>query len=200
MRILLLCSVLFFAALPPSAARTLDIYFIDVEGGQATLLVAPSGESLLVDTGWPGFQGRDAERIVAAARAAGVKQIDYLLVTHCHRDHVGGAVDLAARMPIINFVDHGPSVETDESAKELFAAYRQVRDQGRHILVKPGDKIPIKGLDIEVLTAAGREIAKPLSGAGQKNPGCSAADRQEDDPSENARSVGILIRYGKFRL
>ena len=92
--------------------KPLDIYFIDVEGGQATLLVAPSGESMLVDTGFPGYEGRDLARIEATAKQAGVSRIDYLVVTHYHTDHVGNVPALAPRIPIRTFVDHGPTVET----------------------------------------------------------------------------------------
>src|SRR5207249_2548412 len=127
--------LLVFAALTPGARASrpllhgsvgdaFDVYFIDVEGGQATLTVSPSGQSLLVDTGWPGFKGRDAARIAATAKAAGVKRIDYLVITHYHLDHVGGVPELARRIPIVHFVDHGPSVETDKGGSELFAAYR----------------------------------------------------------------------------
>jgi len=182
------------------AAETLQVYFIDVEGGQATLFVSPSGESMLVDTGWPDAQGRDAERIVAAARLAGVKQIDYLVVTHYHMDHVGGVPQLAARIPIRTFVDHGPSVEHDAEADQLFAAYASVRDKGKHLLAKPGEVIPIRGIKVQVLTAAGEEISSPLPGAGAPNPFCAGAKRKDPDPSENARSVGMLITYGKFRM
>src|ERR1700757_344198 len=98
------------------AARTLDAYDIDGEGGKSILIVSPSGESMLVDTGWPGFNGRDADRIVAAAKLAGVKQIDYLVITHYHADHVGGVPQLYDRIPIRNFVDHGASVETGKQA------------------------------------------------------------------------------------
>src|SRR5262245_55733240 len=91
------------------AAKTVEIYFVDVEGGQATLVVAPSKQSLLVDTGWAGFNARDATRIAAAAKRAGVKQIDYLVVTHYHDDHVGGVPQLVAKLPVRTFVDHGES-------------------------------------------------------------------------------------------
>ena len=182
------------------AAGTLEVYFIDVEGGQATLFVSPSGESMLVDTGWPDAQGRDAARIVAAARLAGVKQIDYLVVTHYHMDHVGGVPQLAARIPIRTFVDHGPSVEHDAEADQLFAAYTSVRDEGKHLLAKPGEEIPIGGIRVQVLTAAGEEISSALPGAGAPNPLCAAAKRKDPDPSENARSIGMLITYGKFRM
>jgi len=182
------------------AAEPLEVYFIDVEGGQATLFVSPSGESMLVDTGWPDAKGRDAGRIAAAARIAGVKQIDYLVVTHYHMDHVGGVPQLAARIPIRTFVDHGPSVEHDAEANQLFAAYASLRDKGKHLLAKPGEVIPIRGITVQILTAAGDEISSPLPGAGTPNPLCAGAKRKDADPSENARSIGMLITYGKFRI
>ena len=188
------------AAAQTKPDKTLDMYFIDTEGGQSTLFVSPSGETMLVDAGWPGFNGRDAERIVAAAKRAGVTRIDYLLVTHYHADHVGGVPQLAARIPVRNFIDHGPSVEHGQGADELFAAYTHTREAGRHILARPGEKIPIRGLDVEIVTAAGDEISSPLADAGAPNPDCAATPLREADPSENARSVGTLITFGKFRM
>ncbi len=200
MRQLILSLFFLLSSLTAGAGKTLDVYFIDVEGGQATLVVSPSGESLLVDTGWPGFEGRDAERIAAAAKSAGLKRIDYLVVTHYHRDHVGGVPELAERIPIKTFVDHGPSVETREAARELFATYRALRSKGEHIVAKPGDKIPIKGLDVQVVASAGEVIKAPLPGAGAANPLCAETKPRAEDTGENAQSVGILITYGMFRL
>src|SRR5262245_12171881 len=117
----LLLSLLLVPQLP--AAKSLDVYFIDVEGGQATLFVSPSGESMLVDTGWAGFNSRDADRIAFAAKKAGVKKIDYLVITHFHADHVGGVPQLAAKLPIRNFVDHGDTVETSPNSAALFRTY-----------------------------------------------------------------------------
>ena len=182
------------------AAQALHVYFIDVEGGQATLLVSPSGESMLVDAGYPGFDGRDANRIAATARAAGVSQIDYMLVTHYHNDHVGGVLPLAARLPIKTFVDHGPSVETGEQPAALFAGYVETRAKGRHLLVHPGDRVPIAGLDVRVVSANGDVLSAPLPGAGEGNPLCDSYKPKEPDPTENARSVGTVISYGSFRL
>jgi beta-lactamase superfamily II metal-dependent hydrolase len=200
MRTTITTILVFLLCTPARAAQTLEVYFIDVEGGQATLFVPPSGESMLVDAGFPDLGGRDADRIVSAAKLAGVKQIDYLVVTHYHGDHVGGVPQLAARIPIRTFVDHGPSVENNPPADLLFSAYQSVRDKAEHILAKPGDWIPIQGINVQVLTAAGNEISKPLPGAGAPNPLCAGVKRKAHDPSENAQSVGMLITYGKFRM
>src|SRR6184192_2629395 len=121
-----LACALLSAAVAGAESKSLQIYFVDVEGGQATLIVSPSGQSLLIDTGWAGFNGRDSDRIVAAARVAGVKQLDYLLITHYHRDHVGGVAELADRMKIGTFVDHGPNQEDSDVTREDYAAYQKV--------------------------------------------------------------------------
>src|SRR5260370_490490 len=190
---------LILTALLP-AAKTLDVYFIDVEGGQATLLVSPSGQSMLVDTGWSGFKNRDADRIAAAAKLAGIKQIDYLVITHFHTDHVGGVPQLAAQLPIKHFVDHGPNNETGAQPDALYAAYKNAWGSSEHIVVKPGDKIPVKGLDVQVLTANGDLIKTPLAGAGTPNPLCGQDKPRAVDTSENARSTGTLITFGTFRM
>jgi competence protein ComEC len=201
---LLLLASLAVAVTPRTAVaqseKPLDIQFIDVEGGQATLIVSPSGESLLVDTGYPGFDGRDADRIAAAVKQVGLSKIDYLVITHYHADHVGGVPALAARVPIGTFVDHGPTVEEGERPAALFAAYLETRNKGRHLLVRPGDSLPVKGLDVRFVSAAGDLITKPLPGAGQANPLCRDYKAADPDPTENARSVGMVIAYGSFRL
>src|SRR5271167_211810 len=150
----------------PFSAKTLEIYFIDVEGGQATLIVTPTGHSLLIDTGWRGFDGRDADRIVQAAKSAKVKQIDYVLITHYHRDHVGGVPQLADRMKVGTFIDHGPNMEDARVVKEDYTDYVKIlqRVPIEHMVVKPGDTIPLKGVTVEILTAAGEHIQSPLAG------------------------------------
>jgi competence protein ComEC len=180
--------------------KPLKIDVLDVEGGQATLIVSPSGESLLVDTGWPGNNGRDADRIAAAAKAAGVSRIDYLVITHFHTDHVGGVPQLAAKMPIGTFVDHGDTVEHDAAGDALYKSYIAARDKAKHLLVKPGDTIPIKGLDVRVVTAGGDAIKTALPMGGQPNALCTGAPMRDPDPSENARSVGIVVTLGAFRF
>ena len=182
------------------AAQELSVYAIDVEGGKATLYVSPSGQSMLLDTGYEGFGNRDADRIVAAAKAAGVKQIDYLVITHYHADHVGGVPQLAAKMPIRNFVDHGKNFETIKDVGEVYGNYLAVRAKGNHIVVKAGDRIPIEGMDVEVVTASGEAIQQPLPGAGQPNPLCADYRPIAPDTGENSYSIGIAIVFGKFRL
>lgn len=200
MRVLQTILLALAAATTLPAAKNLEIYFIDVEGGQSTLFVAPSGESLLIDTGWPGNNSRDANRIAAAAKHAGVKTINFLLITHFHMDHVGGVPQLCEKMPVRTFIDHGEDVEHDQQAKELYAAYAEYRAKGQHILAKPGMTIPVKGLEVQVLTADGDEIENALAGAGQPNPLCANAPLRAPDPTENARSVGTLITFDKFRI
>src|SRR5579871_5340845 len=153
---------------PVQAAKTLQMYFIDVEGGQATLIVSPSGHSLLIDTGWRGYDGRDADRIAQAAKAAKIKQLDYVLITHYHRDHVGGVPQLADRMKVGAFIDHGPNMEDARVVKEDYSDYVKIlqRVTIKHIVVKPGDSIPLKGVNVQVLTSAGDHLQSPLSGAG----------------------------------
>src|SRR4051812_39190835 len=126
---------LYFATLVSAKPKPLQIYFIDVEGGQSTLVVSPAGQSLLIDTGWPGFDGRDANRIMAAAKSAGVKKLDYVLITHFHRDHVGGVVQLADRMPIDTFVDHGPNKEDSDVTREDYGAYSKLLDKHHHLVL-----------------------------------------------------------------
>lgn len=181
-------------------AQSLQVFAIDVEGGKSTLFVSPSGQSMLVDAGYDGFKERDAARIVAAAKAAGVRQIDYLVITHYHKDHVGGVPQLAAQMPIRNFVDHGKNFETVKDNGGVYNAYVTQRAKGHHSEVKAGDTIPITGMLVQVVTASGKAIASALPGAGQPNPLCSSYQPIKPDSGENAHSIGMLITYGNFRL
>jgi beta-lactamase superfamily II metal-dependent hydrolase len=181
------------------ADRTLQVYFIDAEGGHATLYVSPSGQSMLVDTGYGGFEGRDAMRIAAAAARAGVRQIDYLVTTHYHGDHVGGVSEVAARLPIRNFVDHGPTSERGERAAP-YDAYLRVRATGTHIEARPGDRIPVAGLDVRVLSAGGNLLSVPLAGGGGPNPLCATFKPMKDETSDDAYSVGTLVTFGAFSL
>jgi competence protein ComEC len=187
----------FAAAASP---KSLQIYFVDVEGGQATLVVSPSGQSLLIDTGWPGYEGRDADRILAAVHQAGIKQLDYVLITHYHRDHVGGVPQLVDGIKVGTFVDHGPNMEDSEVTRTDYAAYEKAIAGHAHVVVKPGWGLPIKGLEVRVLAAAGDHLTSPLAGAGKANPYCASEPAAAADSTENARSVGVLITYGQFRF
>ena len=175
--------------------EALQVYFVDVEGGQATLIVAPSGQSLLIDSGFPGE--RDAGRIAAAAAEAGLDLIDYHMVTHLHGDHLGGTPALANRMPILNYVDVGAPIDPGAAT---YQAYAGVRARGRHILARPGDRIPVDGLDVQIVTADGTALAEPLPGAGQPNPLCRDFTPLPPDGGEDARSVGVMIRHGNFSM
>ena len=143
--------------------------------------------------------------VIAAATEAGVRQIDYLVVTHYHGDHVGGVPAIAARLPIRNFVDHGETVEHTPAGQKLYDDYLREAAKGNHIVVKPGDKLPLTQLSNDriewtILSAAGSAIDKALPGAGKANPFCDAFKPKAADPSENAQSTGSRIVYGKFRL
>jgi competence protein ComEC len=201
-----LIALLTLAALvaPPAAqtrSKTLDIYVVDVEGGNATLFVSPSGESLLMDTGNGGAAAtRDADRMMAAIKDSGITQIDHLITTHWHGDHFGAMAELAARIPIRHFIDHGPSVQS-QPASDVFLqkVYPGLYAKATHTVAQPGDRIPIAGLDWRVVTAAGQAIKTSLPGAGRANPYCAAFKPQDPDPTENAQSVGSVVTFGRFR-
>ena len=181
-------------------ARNLDIYWVDVEGGGATLIVTPEGQSLLVDTGNPAPDDRDAKRIFQAAQKAGLKKIDYLMITHFHGDHVGGVPALVKLIPIEHFLDHGDSIEAqDPRSGGAWAAYKTVA-AGKRTTLKPGDKLPLKGLDAVVVSSNGQIIASPINGGGAANPNCAGAVQHPADKTENQRSAGILLTYGKFKF
>jgi beta-lactamase superfamily II metal-dependent hydrolase len=186
-----------------SKTDALRVYFIDVEGGQSTLFVTPAGQSLLIDTGWPGSGGRDADRIVAAAKEAGISKIDYVLITHYHVDHAGGIPQLLERIPVGTFLDHGPNREMDKGITEKdYAVYQQALATGKykHLEPKPGDILPIEGITAKVITADGNAIDKPLPGAGETNPFCAQSEVRPADQTENSRSLGIEITFGKLKI
>jgi competence protein ComEC len=204
-----------------AAGGQLDIYFIDVAGGQSTLIVTPARETLLIDAGWAGQGGfesrpgdpasaRDPGRIVAAMRDAGVEWIDYLLVTHFHRDHIGGIPELAQLVPIRTFIDHGSAYPPDDRAKPdlvdaLDAAayddYLPVRAQGRHLRPKPGDRLPLKGVRTVVVSADRSILPRALPGSGGRNVACAPSPQTTSYPGdENLRSTGLVLEFGKFRF
>jgi competence protein ComEC len=196
--------VLLFSLLLP-AAKTLDMYVIDTEGGKALLIISPSGQSMLLDTGFPGNNDRDTNRIVEAAKAAGVKQLDILVTTHYDGDHVANTPSVVAKIPVVTFVDHGPAAVKDAGTTKSVAAYDAVVTTAKHLVVKPGDKIPFKGVDVLVVTSAMQAIKTPVKGGGAANPYCAETKpmtwpRVNEDTSENANAVGLLFTFGKFRM
>jgi len=157
--ILFLLAIVFPASVAVAQSRatnTLEIYVIDVEGGNAVLFVAPSGESVLVDTGNGGDGAvRDAGRIMAAVRDAGVQQIDHLIITHYHNDHIGGLSELATHIPIKEFIDHGANIQPGANIDPVLQRYAELYAKAKHTVAKPGDKIPVVGLDWRIVAAAG---------------------------------------------
>jgi competence protein ComEC len=180
---------------PAPAAQTgkLSMYWIDTEGGAATLVVSPSGESLLIDTGYPD-DNRDPNRILAAARQAGLDHIDHLVISHWHRDHEGGLAAFAKMMPIGKFYDHGDTASPEDRGR--LDDYRAVAGSKR-VIVKAGDRIPMKDLDVLVVTSDQKQLANPVNG-GAPNPLCANAARMAAAAPENARTVGLLVSYNKF--
>ncbi|HTL43476.1 MAG TPA: MBL fold metallo-hydrolase [Vicinamibacterales bacterium] len=188
-------------ALAAAAPRdTLDLTFIDVEGGQATLVVSPAGESILIDTGYPGFGDRDAKRVLAAIREAGLTRLDYLVVTHYHADHVGNVPAIAAALSVGTFVDHGPPIVSDPSAGPLYGAYARAVGSARRLQARPGDRLPLQGVDVTVVAAAGEHLARAMPGGGARNGSCDAFTPKEPDVSENGQSLGLVIQFGRFRF
>jgi competence protein ComEC len=184
-----------------AAAKPLQIFVIDVEGGNATLFVAPSGESLLIDTGNAGAIAapRDAGRIMEAAKVAGLMQIDHLIITHWHGDHFGGLAELAKQIPIKHYYDHGPNVQPGQAADDfLKGVYPGLIASAQHTVLKAGDRIPLGGVEVRVVTAAGQPNKTPLKGAGAPNPYC-ASFVKGDNNAEDPMSVGVYVTYGKFR-
>jgi beta-lactamase superfamily II metal-dependent hydrolase len=180
--------------------RVLDIYFIDTEGGQSTLYVGPTGESLLVDTGNAGE--RDLGRIVETLNAAGVRQIDHMWSTHYHGDHVGSLLALAKQVPIARFYDHGTPHPNDRIVSAAFLASYEELSRGKRTIVKPGDKVRVAGLDITTVASANRFLRASLRGGGEPNAVCADARPQDEssyiDP-DNGESAGFVMAYGRFR-
>ncbi len=200
--VMLLFSLTAMVAAKPPARKTLDIYYVDVEGGAATLIVTPAGESILVDTGWPGFDSRDAKRIQAAMQQAGITQIDHLIISHYHVDHFGGVPQLAQLVKINNFYDHGALPQPPENASQT----RQHADylaaaNNKTITVKPGDEIKLRALKgtppvtLRFLAARGETVPGKTREA---NPVCAEAAPKPEDKSDNARSIVFKLSYGAF--
>jgi beta-lactamase superfamily II metal-dependent hydrolase len=190
-----------------TSARTADLYFIDVELGNAVLVVTPNGKSILLDSGPEAY----ASRVLTVLQEAGIKQIDYALVSHFHWEHYGALPKIAQEISIVTYVDHEPGADDDRvfaSAREYpgdpvapnFDAYFMERRKSKHMLPLPGDKISLDGVDLNVVTSTGHALIKPLDGAGAGNATCAATARRRDDLSEDAQSVGVVMNFGKFRF
>lgn len=216
--ILAACGTAAWSRMPPtqeaaSTSDTLDIYFIDVEGGKATLVVSPAGETFLLDAGFPGSggfdgmpgapdQARDAQRILLAARDAGITRIDHLYISHYHADHFGGVMELAQLMPIIEFVDHAPpSAETElrvPGTLALFQAYAALRERGQHVLAHAGDHRAFQDVTIDVIASDGVVLSTPLAGGGKGNDACTSGGVPAQESLENPLSTAIRLQFGAF--
>ena len=198
-----------------AADKTAQFYFVDVAHGNATFILSPSGETMLIDAG----TRRTADRVSDFMKQNGIEKIDYLVITHFEEDHMGGAAPLSEKVKIVNWVDHGESVtygKSDEWWKgrrqpwfqpgigkrdvDGMDRYKAARAKGNHIVVKPGDRVPIKGIDAIVVTGGGKNITKPLKGSGQPNAACAQTEPRLEDDAEDGQSLGVLVSVGKFRF
>lgn len=185
------------------ATKPLEIYWIDVEGGAATLIVTPEGETVLMDAGFPGNDDRDAKRIEhVLEHEVGRKEIDYFITSHYHGDHTGGLPGLAALVPIKQFVDHGDSIEQERGERyaALWQSYVDVVGDNRTV-VSPGDTLPVSGVDFLFVTSRGEAIKEPIAPT-EANPYCEGAEQKDTDRfgPENGQSVGFMVRMGDFEF
>jgi beta-lactamase superfamily II metal-dependent hydrolase len=186
-------------AVHAQAGKTLDIYVVDVEGGNAVLFVTPAHESVLIDTGNLNDARRDADRIMEAVRDAGLTQIDHLIITHWHADHFGGLAELARQIPIREFIDHGPNAQPGAVPDDFIArVYSQLTKGASHRVAKAGDRIPLTGVDWQIVAAGGEVLNAPLGGAGARNAECATFEAS-DNNAEDPMSVGSYITFGQFR-
>jgi beta-lactamase superfamily II metal-dependent hydrolase len=182
------------------AAGTLDIYWIDVEGGASTLIVTPQGQSVLMDAGFQGFGDRDASRIAeVATREAGLRRVDYFLASHFHSDHVGGLPALAKRIEIGAFIDHGESVDKGPDGRSSYEDQYRAIAGARSRTVQPGDRLPLTGVELIVVAAHSQVLPAPI-GEAAANPLCSSFKPQAEDRGENGKSLGVLLRAGNFEF
>jgi beta-lactamase superfamily II metal-dependent hydrolase len=186
------------------ASKGLDIYFIDVEGGAATLIATPEGESLLIDCGWKRDDLRDAKRIhEVATRLAGLKKIDYLITSHFHTDHFGSITQLATLIPIEGFLDHALMQPAQDYDKNLYAEYMKLAE-GKRQTLKAGDIVPLKSgstpLKLTCVASDGQVIGRSSGPGAGRNPFCKDAPLKAEDKSDNAKSIGLLLSYGSFEF
>ena len=203
-----------FGSAAATLADTLDIYFIDVEGGKATLIVTPTRESFLIDAGFAGdgtfnstpgdpAQARDAQRVLLAARDAGLSRIDHLLVSHYHADHFGAVMELAQLIPIVEYIDHSaPSAAAEARVPgtlALYDAYVALRSKAKHRAAKVGDHLSLGDVGIDVVASDGVVLTTALSGGGAPNPACTTGGVPAQEQTENPNSTAIRLQYGDFR-
>jgi beta-lactamase superfamily II metal-dependent hydrolase len=199
-----------------ASSKSTEFYAVDIGHGNVTLVISPSGETMLLDCG----PTRATSRIVDFMAQNGIKKIDYLFVTHFEDDHMGAAPGLSEKVPIVNWVDHGEDAVTSDKSDDWwkerrgpwwrpgigkkfdadFALYKAARAKSHHIIVTPGDRVPIKGLEAIVVTGGGKTLQSPLKGGGQPNPACANVQLRHEDDAEDGQSLGILIQQGKFRF
>jgi beta-lactamase superfamily II metal-dependent hydrolase len=175
--------------------RPLSIYWIDVEGGGATFIVTPGGESVLMDAGWPTEDERDATRIIAAMSDAGIAKIDYFVASHYHDDHIGGVAALAKRVPIGQFVDYGDNMDQSLAALDDYLA----AVEGKRRIIVPGDTLPLAGISFAFTSANGSVLDDALGNSGS-NPHCQGASVPTVNNLENSHSVGYLLSLGGFEF
>ena len=201
MKLAALAFALFIAASQAQRADALRIYVVDVEGGGATLVISPGGQSMLIDAGSPGAAAeRDSKRIAEAMRAAGLTKINYLFTTHYDGDHLGGAPAADAVAHFERFFDHGemdPKSEQNRGIEDRYKAYLAIA-AGKRTIVKAGDTIPFAGARVDVVAAQGAVIAKAINHGGAANPYCAGADAKPPNTTENSQSAGVLIAYKDF--
>ena len=193
--VLLLVSTLAFAK------DTLEIYWIDVEGGAATLIVTPDNETILMDAGWAGYDDRDPKRIAdVLENEVGKKELDYFITSHFHADHAGGVPALSKLVSIKKYVDHGDSVEIgwNERADVLWQNYLAVA-KGNRMQVGPGERLRLKNTEFTFVAAGSKFLSKPIVDRGP-NVACRDAAQREVDKGENGKSVGFMIRMGNFEF
>jgi competence protein ComEC len=203
MRILFICFLTLLIVSVTLATETLDIYVIDTCGGKAMILLTPAGETMLIDAGYPRQDDRDTNRIVETAQALGIEQFDYIVATHYDADHVGNIPQVDAKIPGRIFVDHGEVLPTanERDKKRYYEPYLKAIGDRKRMSVKPGVVIPMKDVQITVVTSGGDVLSEPLPGAGQPNEFCDTATKPDyHDEYDNAASVGLLFEFGRFRM
>lgn len=210
MRIALLCMALGVSSLLPLSGGTLDFYFMDVEAGNATLIVTPSGKAILIDGGSQRPAGRNAGRFFSLAKRLGIKELEYLLVTHYHDDHYGATPEISRGIRVVNWADHGPNAEHGKDAawqkhwqigvdERLYAEYLKAQGNSRHVVLRAGDRFAAGEVSVDVVNSAGEVIATPLGGAGEPTPYCAATPLRSEDETEDGQSIGVVITFGRFR-